>query len=192
MLRLFPRRLPRPSPPWDHPRQRGAQLIYVRSFAGSRYASASLSTTQGEVKRSDDHPEHKVLPVASTQPKLVEPEKPSEPSTSHSVPSAEGASQPTVKDTLQQNSSEPIRSSSGPPPPAPNGTLDVDGFKGKMREWSENAIIAARERADRYTASAIKSFAQLGRELNKVTGYGEIESLKRRVTEQGTRPPPTL
>ncbi|KAI0793169.1 mitochondrial distribution and morphology family 33, partial [Irpex lacteus] len=57
--------------------------------------------------------------------------------------------------------------------------------KERLRTWAENAAVALRGRADQYTSSAIKSFAQLGRELNKVTGYQEIEALKRAVASQG-------
>lgn len=64
--------------------------------------------------------------------------------------------------------------------------VDLDRLKERLRLWSEDAAIAVRERADRYTASAAVTFAQLGRELNKVTGYEQIEKLKREVTEQGT------
>ncbi|THG97783.1 hypothetical protein EW026_g4289 [Hermanssonia centrifuga] len=65
--------------------------------------------------------------------------------------------------------------------------MDVEEMKERLRSWSENAAILVRERADRYTAVAATTFGQLGRELNKVTGYGEIESLKRQVAEQETR-----
>ena len=188
MLRLFPRRLPRPSPVWDYPRQRGALLTHV-CFPDRRYASAPSSTTSGEVKRStDDHLRHDAVPVEPSHPKSTDTENPSEASQTHPAPSAEGLSSSTAGNTVIQDPPEPTRSSSDGPQPQSVAALDVDGFKGKLREWSENAIIAARERADRYTASAIKSFAQLGRELNKVTGYGEIEGLKRRVAEQGTLP----
>ena len=64
--------------------------------------------------------------------------------------------------------------------------IDVDEVKEKLRSWSENASVALRDRADRYTALAATTFAQLGKELNKVTGYGEIESLKKQVADQGT------
>lgn len=63
--------------------------------------------------------------------------------------------------------------------------IDVDEVKERLRTWSEGAALVVRDRADRYTTVAVKSFAELGRELNKVTGYGEIESLKQQVAEQG-------
>lgn len=63
--------------------------------------------------------------------------------------------------------------------------VDLAKVKEKLRLWTEDAAISVRERADRYTAVAAVTFAQLGRELNKVTGYEQIDKLKREVTEQG-------
>ncbi|TFK48683.1 mitochondrial distribution and morphology family 33, partial [Heliocybe sulcata] len=57
----------------------------------------------------------------------------------------------------------------------------------RLRVWSENRAITLRKRADEFTASALLTFAQLGGHLNKVTGYDEIEVLKRRVAEQEAR-----
>ena len=42
-----------------------------------------------------------------------------------------------------------------------------------------------RTRGDQFTVNVARTFAQLGSELNRVTGYEEIEALKRRVVEQG-------
>ncbi|KAI0088723.1 Mdm33 family-domain-containing protein [Irpex rosettiformis] len=70
---------------------------------------------------------------------------------------------------------------------APIGSVDVDKLKERLRTWAEDTAVALRGRADQYTSSAIKAFAQLGRELNKVTGYQEIEALKKVVSEQEAR-----
>ena len=43
----------------------------------------------------------------------------------------------------------------------------------------------ARQQIDQYTANLARTFSQLGKEINNVTGYGEIEELKRRVGAQG-------
>ena len=61
----------------------------------------------------------------------------------------------------------------------------IEEFKQVLRDWVERTSILIRHRADDYTAHAASTFAQLGRELNKVTGYGEIELLKKRVVAQG-------
>ncbi|KAI8986082.1 Mdm33 family-domain-containing protein [Trametes punicea] len=44
-----------------------------------------------------------------------------------------------------------------------------------------------RERGDQFTGRVARTFARLGSELNRVTGYEEIEALKRRVVEQEAR-----
>jgi sensitive to high expression protein 9, mitochondrial len=77
-----------------------------------------------------------------------------------------------------------MNDSGGSEKPSPS-VIDVQEVRERLRSLSETAAILVRERADRYTAHAAKTFAQLGRELNNVTGYGEIESLKRQVAEQG-------
>ena len=45
-----------------------------------------------------------------------------------------------------------------------------------------------RQRGDEFTARVARTFAQLGSELNRVTGYGEIEALKRKVVEKSVEP----
>ncbi|KAL4263016.1 Sensitive to high expression protein 9, mitochondrial [Pleurotus pulmonarius] len=56
-----------------------------------------------------------------------------------------------------------------------------------FREWSGPAAAVFRGYADQFTLSAKTTFSQLGSQLNKVTGYEEIEALKRRVVEQESR-----
>ena len=98
--------------------------------------------------------------------------------------SIEIAQRDEVKEPEPEKPDAP-RGPSGSQTPQTVPGIDVEDLKQKLRTWSENAAIAIRERTDKYTHSAIKTFAQLGRELNKVTGYGEIETLKRQVAEQG-------
>ena len=57
--------------------------------------------------------------------------------------------------------------------------------KQRIREWTEQAAIVLRNRAVGFTATTKTTFSQLGSELNRVTGYEEIEALKRKVVEQG-------
>lgn len=57
--------------------------------------------------------------------------------------------------------------------------------KQRVREWAEQGAIVLRNRADGFTATTKATFSQLGSELNRVTGYEEIEALKRKVVEQG-------
>ena len=88
----------------------------------------------------------------------------------------------------QEQTAVPEPSSSGPstsqqavPPP------NLDAIKQRLREWSEQTAVVIRNRADDFTLRSKTTFSQLGAHLNKVTGYEEIEALKRRVVEQGAR-----
>ncbi|KAF8630937.1 hypothetical protein AX17_005294 [Amanita inopinata Kibby_2008] len=66
-------------------------------------------------------------------------------------------------------------------------TPNLDEIKQRLREWSEQTAILIRNRADDFTAKSKTTFSQLGAHLNKVTGYEEIEALKRQVVEQEER-----
>lgn len=68
-------------------------------------------------------------------------------------------------------------------------TYNIEMAKAHLREWTERAAIGLRHRADDFTARSTATFSQLGAQLNKVTGYEEIEALKRGVVEQGVLTP---
>ena len=63
--------------------------------------------------------------------------------------------------------------------------LQIEEFKQHLQEWAAKASILLRNKADDFTDATKKNFAQLGAQLNHVTGYEEIEALKRGVVEQG-------
>ncbi|KAF9561344.1 sensitive to high expression protein 9 [Agrocybe pediades] len=69
----------------------------------------------------------------------------------------------------------------------PVSAYDLELVKKRIREWAEQATIALRHRADDFTAATKTTFSQLGSELNRVTGYEEIEALKKGVVEQEER-----
>lgn len=58
--------------------------------------------------------------------------------------------------------------------------------KTRLRELAETAAITIRTRADDFTARSKTTFSQLGAELNRVTGYEEIDALKREVVARET------
>ena len=64
-----------------------------------------------------------------------------------------------------------------------SGVEDVQSI---IRRWSERQFIGLRHRTDSLVARLATSFTRLGGEINRVTGYDEIETLKRRVVSQGT------
>ena len=189
MLRLtLPRHYRLASVPFP-PRVNHAQKnAYARLALTRRCMSTSPNPPPEEVK----HAEHTASVSEESRPQTHagsveagEHDDHSGPSpTIHIAPSPPGTQGHNATDPVTSNA-DALRGSSGSSLLEPAKSTAVDKVKEHLRVWSENAIIAARERVDVYTTSAIKTFAQLGRELNKVTGYGEIEGLKRQVAEQG-------
>lgn len=56
----------------------------------------------------------------------------------------------------------------------------------RLHRWTSLNAAALRARADSISAAAVTKFSQLGGKLNQVTGYEEIEALKRQVVDNGT------
>lgn len=67
----------------------------------------------------------------------------------------------------------------------PLTAYDLEMVRARIREWTEEATITLRNRADDFTAKSKTTLSQLGIQLNKVTGYEEIEALKKSVVDQG-------
>ena len=90
------------------------------------------------------------------------------------------ASAERASNTCSEHSPSPSSSlkSSGP-----SGVEDVQSI---IRRWSERQFIGLRHRTDSLVARLATTFTRLGGEINRVTGYDEIESLKRQVVSQGT------
>src|SRR5258707_14632761 len=61
---------------------------------------------------------------------------------------------------------------------------DLD-IKARIWEWTKQASINLKVCADDFTAKSKSTFSQLGCWLNQLTGYEEIEALKRGVAKQG-------
>lgn len=68
----------------------------------------------------------------------------------------------------------------------------LDELKEKLLKWVNDRAFHFRRRADNFTGATKVRLSGLGAELNKVTGYEEIDALKRQVVEQGTIPPPVF
>ncbi|KZT73847.1 hypothetical protein DAEQUDRAFT_661330 [Daedalea quercina L-15889] len=107
---------------------------------------------------------------------------------------------PTFRTRLRLNSTQ------SPPPPKPSeeaqpgpsqpkehekitshGVDAIAEVRARVQQWSTRTATVIRERIDRHTADLARTFSQLGKEVNKMTGYGEIEELKRRVAAQEER-----
>jgi sensitive to high expression protein 9 len=85
----------------------------------------------------------------------------------------------------------PLKQDRGSRPPQSDPASNIAGggiehAQSIIRRWSEQNSIAFRRRTDSLIARLATSFARLGGEINKVTGYDEIDALKRQVVSQGT------
>ncbi len=97
------------------------------------------------------------------------------------VPSQDRSTVPSHEPSSGVDTSQPGDDSPRRAVPPPN----LEDIKQRLREWSEQTAVVIRNRADDFTARSKTTFSQLGAHLNKVTGYEEIEALKRQVVEQG-------
>ena len=93
------------------------------------------------------------------------------------------ASSRLVAATTRSHSTRP------PTPPSEPPRNNLDELKTRLLELSNTTALKLRTRADDFTETTRTTFSQLGAQLNKVTGYGEIEALKRQVVEQGACAP---
>ncbi|KAJ7729705.1 Mdm33 family-domain-containing protein [Mycena maculata] len=73
------------------------------------------------------------------------------------------------------------------PEPVASSTEHPSELKDRLRKWTDSTAIAVRTRADEFTSTTKNTLSQLGFHLNRMTGYEEIETLKRRIVEQETR-----
>lgn len=97
-----------------------------------------------------------------------------------SLPQAKAAdSLPTESDVTSSTNINATGSRESPP------TNYIELVKQHVQAWTAQASIAIRNGADEFTAATRTTFSQLGSQLNHVTGYEEIEALKRGVVEQG-------
>ncbi|KAJ7695705.1 Mdm33 family-domain-containing protein [Mycena rosella] len=92
-----------------------------------------------------------------------------------------------LADRSASSETETTRPSLSNAEPVASSSKHTSEFKHRLREWTDNTAIAVRGRADEFTSTTKTTLSQLGFQLNKMTGYEEIETLKRRVVEQETR-----
>jgi hypothetical protein len=100
------------------------------------------------------------LNTAQHQPTPAKPAGPSE-----SKDSARPDGQPVLSEKLQEAASL---------------------FRGYITKATGDTAVNIRKRADGFTAVTQVLFSELGGQLNRATGYEDIELLKKKVGEQGT------
>ncbi|KAJ3568374.1 hypothetical protein NP233_g5754 [Leucocoprinus birnbaumii] len=155
------------------------RVVFCSNFiACSRQNSTRPSGTNEQTGQNQENVE-KEPPVArdSAIPLSAPPPKP------HETPIPESTSDDA------SSSSTPFASKKDPGSDIPDSLkrlpqYDLDVVKQRIREWTDQAAITLRERADGFTAQTKTRFSKLGAELNRVTGYEEIEALKREVVAQ--------
>ncbi|KAJ3839566.1 Mdm33 family-domain-containing protein [Lentinula raphanica] len=102
--------------------------------------------------------------------------------TSSKPPSNKDEPKPTVIDSEEQQSS-----SSNTPSSSSNQKQSLDELRETLLKWTNAWAFQFRRKADDFTAATKARLSGLGAELNKVTGYEEIDALKRQVVEQEAR-----
>ncbi|KAK7682419.1 hypothetical protein QCA50_014624 [Cerrena zonata] len=151
-------------------RPRATLLAQKQSF--TRYSCRSYSTENADKKErtvTDD---------------VVNKSSPVQTSESEAAASASSASTISTFSALSEPHPSSISPTSDVGPSGPSKEEQLQNVKKLIREWTDKTSYQVRKQADAYTAKAVKTFSQLGAELNKATGYEEIESLKKRVAAQ--------
>jgi sensitive to high expression protein 9 len=93
------------------------------------------------------------------------------------------------KESTLNSPSEHSTSTSSPSSPGPifgKAGQGIEHAQSIIRRWSEQNSIALRQRTDSLIARMAISFTRIGGEINRLTGYDEIEDLKRQIVSQGT------
>lgn len=132
-----------------------------------------------EKQRENPSAAEGTIPLSAPPPTTHKPQEPLVPESTSATASSHSPS---------SSSGSTLKNDSGSDKPDSWKELsqyDLEVVKQRIREWTEQAAIVLRERADGFTNETKTKFARLGAELNKVTGYEEIEALKREVVQQG-------
>jgi hypothetical protein len=130
-------------------------------------------------RRSDD--------LASSAPSLEESTHAQLASSSSSEPSSL-ASSPQTESLPHEHTPPPVQE----PMPEPKdrsikvGPSTTEELAKRLRLWSHLTKARMQERSNQWTTTALGRVSQLGGQLNQITGYEEIDALKRNVAAQGT------
>ncbi|TFK40695.1 Mdm33 family-domain-containing protein [Crucibulum laeve] len=163
-----------------------SRSLLLRQFSVSARASNTTRPTQPndplKVLDGVRKPEQSLPPPAESigLPPPPPPPPPPSPIASASASSTTPSSSlSSYSSSIPKKDAEETRSSL----PA----YDLELVKQRIRDWTAQASHTFRNRADDFTASTKTTFSQLGSQLNEVTGYKEIEALKREERIQAAR-----
>ncbi|KAI0667596.1 Mdm33 family-domain-containing protein [Trametes maxima] len=146
----------------------------LRSTATHKTASHAWCTTR-------HRPTSRYLSTSTPPPEQRQATPPA--TTPH--PSAQEERHVPLEPEPQALSSSSEHAQASPPPQTDADKLAQ--FQAQFRELTHETVRRMRDRGDQFTVQVARTFAQFGRELNRVTGYEEIEALKRKVVEQEAR-----
>lgn len=90
---------------------------------------------------------------------------------------------PNPPSSLDPSSPSTMSSPSNSETKLPGPQVDIQA---RVRTIAEETMLNLRKSADGWTETTKVLFSRLGAELNKATGYEQIDALKRNVIEQGT------
>ncbi|PIL22606.1 hypothetical protein GSI_15296 [Ganoderma sinense ZZ0214-1] len=146
-----------------------SSLCYLRPSTSSRPRHFSTPAHPSEDKK-----------ISSTSPdeKPLLPEADEDAAHSTAEPITLSSSPPSFDSSTSSNPADPVRNTSAD---------QFNSFKERMQELTTDTLKQMRVRGDEFTTRVAKTFSKLGAELNRVTGYEEIEILKRKVVEQEGR-----
>jgi hypothetical protein len=169
--------------------RRSASLLYHTQR--TKYAPITLRWASGGVKDKAEGGKVEEGEKSKDSDKVVKEYLDSLKSSEAVSPSAgplhqSGASQ-TVDSAKTTPSPTPDSSPTekSPPPFIEQFSSDANRARASLAIWKDTALSLVRSRAQKASAGAAVQFHELGGKLNKVTGYDEIEALKRRVVERG-------
>ncbi|KAH9854763.1 Mdm33 family-domain-containing protein [Lenzites betulinus] len=91
---------------------------------------------------------------------------------------------PAVDESHAPPSSSPLPSSESERGPNEPNAERLEQLKAHVWELTHTSLQRMREQSDGFTRQVARTFAHLGTELNRATGYAEIETLKRMVAHQ--------
>ncbi|KAJ3982799.1 Mdm33 family-domain-containing protein [Lentinula detonsa] len=141
------------------------------------HPSASIWNASTKKPTSPDQPGNKHEPKPSTStletPEIINPDQASSSSSS----------------TTSTSTSDPTTPASSSSPSSIEETQEksLDELRGTLLKWTNAWAYQFRRKADDLTGATKTRLFGLGAELNKVTGYEEIDALKRQVVEQEAR-----
>ncbi|KAI0720539.1 Mdm33 family-domain-containing protein [Cerioporus squamosus] len=126
-------------------------------------------------------PDNKLVPQPPLKPSPQVPPENTQPGDTHAQEKSETPQSHSPSSTSFPESRSSSSSSSAA------SEAQLDDIRARVKEWSTETLKGMRQRGDEWTVQVARTFAQLGKELNRATGYEEIDVLKRKVGEQEAR-----